>query len=158
QIAFLAGAFFLFCPSGLLAVDIPQLGADTPVRLAGHALMSGGIAVAWMLAVTTRRGRVWVPVVIVAPIVVTMEFSRVFGPQGAALAGEELRRRLGADVGWATTSVLVGFSCLSYVVRSESSRHALLQADADLARDIHRRLVPPIDVAIGRFEFRGASI
>jgi hypothetical protein len=61
QAAFLAGVFFMFAPAGLLA-DIPQMGANGPMRLAANAFFAGGIAVAYVIAARHRPR--WLLVVI----------------------------------------------------------------------------------------------
>lgn len=152
---FLAGVFFTFVPTGLLA-DIARLGANGPIRLAAAALYAGAIAVTYVLVVG-RRPR-FVPVLVALHIISAIEFDRLFGAAGPTLAGEALRARLLADVNGATCAIVLGFSLLSHVVRTESTRLGRLNAEIALARDIHRQLVPRLARTIGRFEFHGLSL
>jgi hypothetical protein len=152
---FLAGVFFMFAPSGLLN-DIPQMGASGPLRLAASVLFSGGIAVAYVIAV--RRRPRWLVAVIGLHLLLVSQFDRLLGPVGAPLAGDALRGRLAADVNAATTSILVSFVLLSHFVRTEGTRYARVHTEMALARDIHRVLVPRVARRIGVFEFLGFSL
>lgn len=152
---FLAGVFFTFLPTALLA-DIAHLGDNGPIRLAATGLYAGAIAVTYVLVVRYRPR--FLPVLVGLHILSGIEFDRIFGPAGPTLAGEALRARLLADVNGATFAIVLGFTLVSHVVRSESTRLGRLNAEIALARDIHRQLVPRIARTIGRFEFHGVSL
>jgi serine phosphatase RsbU (regulator of sigma subunit) len=152
---FLIGAFFMFVPAGLLT-DIAVLGANRPARLAASALLSGGLAISYILVI--RRRLRWLPVLIALHVIVLSQFDRIAGPVGLPLTGEALRVRLAADVNGSTTAILVSFVLLSHLIRREGTRYVRAHAEIALARDIHRLLVPRITQRIGRFDFRGVSL
>jgi phosphoserine phosphatase RsbU/P len=152
---FLAGVFFMFAPAGLLT-DIPQMGANGPIRLAASAVFAGGIALAYVVAV--RRHALWLLVIVGLHLLLASQFERLFGPLGEPLAGEALHRRLTADVNGASTSIIISFVLLSHLIRTEGTRYGRVHAEIALAREIHRVLVPRIARQIEGFEFRGLSL
>jgi phosphoserine phosphatase RsbU/P len=155
HVMFLAGVFAIFLPAGLLT-DIPLLGANPPDRLAFTALLSGGIAVAYVLVVRLRRG--WTLPLIGLHALIIIQFERIAGPLGAPLTGDALRSRLALDVNGSTFAIVIGFVLLSQLIRREGTRYVGAHAEIALAREIHRQLVPRIARTIGRFEFRGVSL
>ena len=154
HVLFLAAVFFLFVPAGLLT-DIPQLGANGTVRLLASSLVSGALAVAYVVVLREWPSRL--PFLIAAHVAVIVWFDRIFGAPGVALLGAALHTRLVIDVNIATTSITAGFLLFSHVIRIEGTRYGRVHAEIALARDIHRLLVPAVDQRIGRFEFRGIS-
>jgi hypothetical protein len=152
---FLVGVFFLFVTSGLLT-DVSRLGANSPARLMASSISAGGLAVAYVASVQTWRR--YVPVVIGVHFGWLLAFDRLFGPMGPPLAGSALRFRLSVDVSLATACIMVGFSCLSTMIRHEGIRSGRTRAEIALAHEIHARLVPRIERRIGGFEFRGVSV
>jgi sigma-B regulation protein RsbU (phosphoserine phosphatase) len=80
-------------------------------------------------------------------------------PLGPPLTEESaLRARLGLDVGLTVLSLVAGFSLLSTFIRREGSRHGRLQAEVELARQIHRVLVPALAQRSASIEVRGLSV
>ena len=152
---FLAGVFFTFLPAGLLT-DIARLGANGPVRLVANGVFAGGVAVVYILVV--RQWPRVLPVLVALHVLSGIEFDRIVGPLGPPLAGAALKARLVADVNLATCAIVLGFVLLSQVVRREGTRYVRLNAEIELAREIHRQLVPRIARTIGRFQFHGVSL
>jgi serine phosphatase RsbU (regulator of sigma subunit) len=155
HVLFLAGVFTIFLPAGLLT-DIPLLGANPPGRLAFAALLSGGIAVAYVVVVRLRRG--WTLPLIGFHVLVFTQFERIAGPLGPPLTGDALRSRLALDVNGSTFATVIGFVLLSQLIRREGTRYVSAHAEIALAREIHQQLVPRLARTIGRFEFRGVSL
>lgn len=155
RVAFLLSVFLIFLPAGLLSGDIPHLGADSVPHVVVSAILSGATAVGWILAM--GRWRIGVPIILAIQIAVPMLLGHIFGPPGPPLAGIALQSRLGADVEVTTLAIVLGFGCFSYLFRTEGARHARVDAEIDLARTIHRHLVPRIEQRIGPFEIRGVS-
>jgi hypothetical protein len=153
-VLFLAAVFVTFSPAGVLT-DIPVLGANQPGRLVFSALLSGALAVTYVVVVW--RWRFWIIPVVAIHILVTMYFDRLAGPVGPALTGDALGARLSLDVAVSTTGIIVGFMLFSHLIRREGTRYVWAHAEIALASDIHRLLVPRIERRIGRFEFRGVS-
>jgi serine phosphatase RsbU (regulator of sigma subunit) len=153
-VIFIAGIFFMFLPVGLLG-DISGLGSEPPRRLLVEMLVSGGLAVAYVLG--ARRPK-WLFAVIAIHILVVTEFERFLPARTAALAGEALQRRLRNDTNIVVVALTASFILLSHFVRREGSRYIRAHTEIALARDIHRLLVPPITRRIGLFEFQGISV
>src|SRR5262245_55964632 len=105
-IAFLIGVFFTFLPTGLLS-DIPRLGADSPARLAAISVLSGAVAVAYVLVV--HRWRKFLIVLVALHIVLAMKAERILGPLGPPLTGDALHTRLLFDINGATFGIIIGF-------------------------------------------------
>ena len=153
---FLAGVFVLFLPAGWLT-DIPLLGGNSPQRLAATALVSGFLAVAYVVVIRLRR-RFLTPALVAFHILIVSQFARLFGPVGPPLTGDALRARLAFDVNGSTAAIVVAFILFSQLIRSEGVRYVSAHAEIALASDIHKLLVPRIARRIERFEFRGASL
>jgi hypothetical protein len=143
----------MFLPIGLLG-DIGRLGAAPPERLAGEMILSGGLAVAYVLV--SRRPR-WFPVLIAFHILITWKFDWFVPPRPAGLTGEALVR-LQADANAIAASIIASFVLLSNFVQREGSRYVRAHTEIALARDIHRLLVPAMSRRIGPFEFQGFSL
>jgi serine phosphatase RsbU (regulator of sigma subunit) len=152
---FLAGVFTIFLPAGLLT-DIPLLGANSPKRLILSALLSGLLAISYVIVVP--RWRFWTLPLIAVHILAAMYFDRFAGPAGPPLAGDALRARLSMDVNVSISAIIIGFVLFSQLIRREGTRWVRAHAEIALASDIHRLLVPRIERRIGRFEFRGVSV
>jgi serine phosphatase RsbU (regulator of sigma subunit) len=151
---FLAGVFVTFLPAGLLT-DIPALGANSAARLVFTTLISGLIAVAYVVVVRMRRHLI-LPL-IALHILLFAQFERVAGPKGPPLNGEALRARLAADVNGSIAALTMGFVLLSQLIRREGTRYGQVHAEIALAAEIHTQLVPLITGRVGQFEFRGVS-
>jgi serine phosphatase RsbU (regulator of sigma subunit) len=151
---FLAGVFVLFLPAGLLT-DIPALGANPAGRLIFSTLLSGFIAVAYIVVVRMRRRMILL--LMALHVTLFTQFERVAGPKGQPLQGEALQARLAADVAGSTVALTIGFVLLSQLIRREGTRYGRVRAEVALAAEIHKRLVPLVSGRIGRFEFRGVS-
>ncbi len=151
---FLAGVFATFMPAGVLT-DIPLLGANPPPRLVFSALLSGVLAVSYVLVIP--RWLLTLPLIAIH-VLATVYFDRIAGPVGPPLAGEALRARMSLDVSISTTAIIIGFVLFSQLIRREGTRWVRADAEIALASDIHRLLVPRIERRIGRFEFRGVSV
>jgi len=152
---FLAGVFFMFFTSGLL-MDIASLGGNTLVRLLANAILSGMLAMAYVLAVR-YKSRLLAPL-IAGHILIAMQFDKVFGTAGPPLTADALKTRMQIDVNVTTIAIIVSFVLLSHLIRTQGARAGALRAEITLARDIHRRLVPRITSRLGEFEFRGVSL
>ena len=155
QLLFFAGTFFVFLPTGLLT-DVAKLGATPAGRLALSSLIAGGTAVAYV--VVARFGTGWMAVLAPIHFFGVAALDRWLGPLGPELVEDALRARLGLNVGLTVLSLVAGFTLLSTFIRVEGSRHGRLQAEIELARQIHRVLVPPLARRVGSIEVRGLSV
>jgi sigma-B regulation protein RsbU (phosphoserine phosphatase) len=73
----------------------------------------------------------------------------------AAIAA--LEKRLAVD-GWAIIiATVIGYICFLLVNIKEGRRYFRVQAEIELATEVHRILVPPIETRLGAWEFYGRS-
>ena len=154
QLLFFAGTFFVFLPTGLLT-DVTALGATPVGRLVISSVIAGGTAVVYV--VVARFGAHWMAVLAPFHFFGMAALNRWLEPLGPELAGPILQARLGLDVGFTVLSLVAGFSLLSAFVRVEGARHGRLKAEVELARQIHRVLVPALATRLAGVEVRGMS-
>jgi serine phosphatase RsbU (regulator of sigma subunit) len=156
QLLFFAGTFFVFLPTGLLT-DVSELGATPPGRLVLASVIAGGTAVAY--TAVARFGAIWMAVLAPFHVLGLAAMNGVVEPLGPPLTEQAaLRARLGLDVLFTVLSLIAGFSLLSTFIRREGSRHGRLRAEVELARQIHRVLVPPLAQRSASIELRGLSV
>ena len=155
QLLFFAGTFFVFLPTGLLT-DVSELGATPPGRLVLASAIAGGTAVAY--TVVARFGAIWMAVLAPFHVLGLAALGGVVQPLGTPLTGDALKARLGLDVLFTVLSLIAGFILLSTFIRREGSRHGRLQAEVELARQIHRVLVPALAQRSSTIEVRGLSV
>jgi serine phosphatase RsbU (regulator of sigma subunit) len=65
--------------------------------------------------------------------------------------------RLFIDGAGAIAMLLAGYSLFIHFINSSASRYLHVRTEIELARDIHRVLVPPVERRIGDVEFYGCS-
>jgi predicted membrane protein len=160
---FLLGVFFLFGITGV-ATDIFDVGRQTPQHLAVSIIFAGCTAIVYAVAGFSLRQRFWIAFF---PILATQLFvgnliSRYFHNlptptqmDAVAIAAQE--KRLAVD-GWATIiATIVGYVCFLLVNIKEGRRYFRVQAEIELATEVHRILVPPIETKLGAWEFYGRS-
>ena len=155
QLLFFTATFFIFMPGGLLT-DVPALGATPIPRLVISTVIAGATSVAYVLV--ARYGAQWMAVLAPFHIFGVNWLNGHMQPMGPMLAGAPLQARLGADVGLSVLFVVIGFSTFSAFVRHEGARYGRLHAEVDLARQIHRVLVPALSTRLAGVEVRGISV
>ena len=139
-----------FAAFGFL-IDVMADGRSAPLTLALNVLFSGAITVGLSWTRMTGRRRIFVVIGIFYAIY-TVLASRVFHGLSATPPG-----RLFIDGFGAAVILLAGYSLFIHFINSSASRYLHVRAEIELARDIHRVLVPPIDRRIGDVEFYGCS-
>jgi len=154
QLLFFAGTFFLFMPTGLLT-DVAAMGATPIGRLVASSLLAGGATIVYVIV--ARYSRRLIAVVIPIHMLVAWVLDHILGPIGAPLAGHALQSRLNADVGISVISLVISFVVLTAFIRWEAARYGRLQAEVELARQIHRVLVPALATRLNGVEVRGLS-
>ncbi|HUK88226.1 MAG TPA: PP2C family protein-serine/threonine phosphatase [Terriglobales bacterium] len=160
---FFAGVFFLFSSIGFID-DVLAMGRQPVLRLALAVGMSGGFAVLYALSGFRLRGRFWM---VAAPVFVTQflltnvlarRLPSATPPSqmnAAAIAATASRLQLDG-VGVVAVMVLAYVSFLYFAI-TEGRRHFRVQAEMELAAEIHKGLVPPVEAQIGGWEFYGRS-
>jgi hypothetical protein len=160
---FLLGVFFLFGITGI-ATDIFDVGRQTPQHLAVSIIFAGCTAMVYAIAGFTMRSRFWIVFfpILAAQLIVGNLIGRYLGTAPApaqmdAVAIAAQQRRLAVD-GWAIIiATIVGYVCFLVVNIKEGRRYFKVQAEIELATEVHRILVPPIETKLGAWEFYGRS-
>jgi len=126
--------------------------------LALTVLLTGVVAVAWVIALTRHPGFLIaaIPLFVISIARGGEDDPRLPDPDGDLLCAIE--RRLEIDAAGITLGVVGGYVCFVLFVAREGKRHLRVEAEMSLAREIHRIVAPPIERRIGRFEFYGASV
>jgi hypothetical protein len=154
-----AAVFSLFATLGFLT-DVTELGRSSPLRLAVITLLAGGGALAY--AVVAFRNMKWMPLVVALHVALSVFVPRLIPLEPALIAeGEAATRlidRLRVNVIGASLCIAAGYSFFVVFFIREGHRYYRLHTELALARDIHRELVPPLDVHIDGYEFHGLSV
>jgi hypothetical protein len=162
-VVFLLGVFLLFSTIGF-ASDIPEMGRQPQLRFVLSVLASGVFPVFYAFAGFALRKDWWkaiVPLFIVHFALMSFLANRLPdrplpSTMGAAEL-EGLNHRLFLDALAIVIAVVLGYVCFLYVSITEFRRYFRLNAEIELASEIHRVLVPAIDTQMGSFEFYGLS-
>jgi hypothetical protein len=150
----LAAVFCLFSILGFIS-DILGLGRLPLPMLVLVATLSGALAVLFA-ATIMRSARFAVPAI---AVYVTLLWL-IRGPNPSQFVASELPAlvsRLRLDASAVVVGVALGYTFLLVFIVGEGRRYLRAHVEVALAQEIHRRLVPSIDRAIGRFEFYGMS-
>ena len=163
-LVFLLGVFLLFSTIGF-ASDIPEMGRQPQLRFVLSVLVSGIFPVFYAFAGFALRKEWWkaiVPLFIVHFALMFFLANRLPDrPLPSAMGAPELEalnHRLYLDALAIIVAVVLGYVCFLYVSITEFRRYFRLNAEIELACEIHRVLVPAIDRRIGDFEFYGLSV
>jgi hypothetical protein len=160
---FLLGVFFLFGLTGI-ATDLFDVGRQTPQHLAASIIFAGCTAIVYAVAGFTLRGRFWIAFfpILAAQILVGNLIGKYLGTlptptQMDAVAIAAQQKRMAVD-GWAIIiATILGYVCFLIVNIKEGRRYFRVQAEIELATEVHRILVPPIETTLGGWEFYGRS-
>ena len=160
---FLLGVFFLFGLTGI-ATDLFDVGRQTPQHLAASIIFAGCTAIVYAVAGFTLRGRFWIAFfpILAAQILVGNLIGKYLGTlptptQMDAVAIAAQQKRMAVD-GWAIIiATILGYVCFLIVNIKEGRRYFRVQAEIELATEVHRILVPPIETKLGGWEFYGRS-
>lgn len=160
---FFLGVFSLFSIVGFIN-DIAEFGRQTPLRLALGVALSGGFAILYALAGFRLRQRWWMGVLpifvaqfitinLIANWLPNLPRPSQMGPAEIA----QLQHRLGVSGIATILAMVLGYVCFVVFSITEGRRYFRVHAEMELAAEIHRVLVPPIDAKLGGFEFCGRS-
>jgi hypothetical protein len=147
--------FFLFSTTGFL-IDIMAGGRQPTSMLASTVVFSGGIALLYAYGGLRRRS---------APIVIAIALHIVFANRVPRLfAGvpplppSEAPSRLTFDAAATLTAVVASYTCFLWFINTSAARYLRIRTEIELAREIHRVLVPRVSKTIGEYEFFGSSV
>ena len=133
-------------------IDVTAGGRSATPTLVLNVLFSGVLAVTYAWSAMTRRRALFL-VSGMVHVAYSVIASRVFRGLPAAPPGRLFVDGLGAMI-----SLLAGYSLFIRFINSSAARYLRARTEIDLARDIHRVLVSPIDRRIGDVEFYGWSL
>ena len=160
---FMAGVFFIFSLTGI-ATDIFDAGRQPPQKFAVNLIFAGCVAMAYAIAGFSLRQKFWMafPFILGVQLFVGSLIGKYLQNlptptqmDAAAIAAQQ--RRLAVD-GWAIIiATVVGYICFLLVNIKEGRRYFRVQAEIELATEVHRILVPPIETKLGAWEFYGRS-
>ena len=160
---FLGGVFFIFGLTGV-ATDVFDVGRQTPEHLTVSIIFAGCTAIVYAVAGFSLRQKFWMafPFILGAQLLVGNLIGKYLHNlptptqmDAVAIAAQE--KRLAVD-GWAIIiATIIGYVCFLLVNIKEGRRYFRAQAEIDLATEVHRILVPPIETKLGAWEFYGRS-
>jgi len=164
MLLFLLGVFFIFSTTGI-ANDIMSLGRQTTLHYVLGILLGGLGATGYAVAGFVLRKKFWkafFPILIVQTALNNLlprAMPNLPYPTNLDTAGiAQLQRRLDLD-GYALIAAMVlGYVCFLLVTITEGRRYFRVQAEVELATEVHHVLVPAIAARIGEFEFYGRSL
>jgi Stage II sporulation protein E (SpoIIE) len=161
---FLAGVFFLFGTTGV-ATDVFDVGRQTPQHFAVSIIFAGCTAMLYAVAGFSLRQKFWIAFfpILAAQLIVGNLIGKYLGTlptptqmDAAAIVAQQ--KRLAVD-GWAIIiATVIGYICFLLVNIKEGRRYFRVQAEIELATEVHRVLVPPIETKLGVWEFYGRSL
>jgi len=162
--AFLLGVFLIFSTVGI-ASDIAEMGRMPAVRFALSVFLSGLFPVFYATTGFALRKQFWkaiVPLFIVHWLLMNAIVRWFPGAARPAQmdAGQigRMESRLGLDALAIMIAVGLGYGCFLYVSLAEGRRYLRVKAEMELAAEIHRVIVPQIEMKLGEFEFYGRSV
>jgi hypothetical protein len=139
-----------FASLGFL-IDVIARGRSATVILVLNVVFAGAVPASLVWARMAGRRRTFLPVVAIY-LAFTLFATRVLHNLPEAPAG-----RLPLDALGAMVAVMGGYLLFIYFINTSASRYLRARTEIDLARQIHRVLVSPIDRRIGDVEFYGVS-
>lgn len=155
RIAMLSAVFSLFASMGFVQLLL------TPVRetfLSSLAMICiyGFFAIGYALLSTLRKFR-WLPVWAVVHASSFWVYYRFFRLQ--VIQDRNVLQKQNSVLGfWAIIAMVAAYVLFVGFIRSEGKRYFRIQAEIELAREIHRSLVPSFERRIRGFDIFGASI
>jgi sigma-B regulation protein RsbU (phosphoserine phosphatase) len=132
-------------------VDVMAGGRSAPLTLASNVLVIGVIPMGLVWARMNGRRLSFIAGALIY-VAYTLFASRAFRALPAAPPG-----RLFLDGAGAIFLMMCGYASFIHFINSSASRYLRVRTEIELAREIHRVLVPPIDRRIGDVDFYGWS-
>jgi preprotein translocase subunit Sss1 len=147
---FVLAIFFLFSGIGFI-IDLLTQGSYSEKLLIMNVLFSGIVAVFYVYSFT--KNLKFLPVTIIFQIVVG---TLIWREASQPLLAEFPQRAYMDAIGILITMVL-GYILLVVFINKEGIKNLRLQAEMNLAQELHSNLVPKIEFVNSRFEIFGIS-
>ena len=148
---FVSAIFFFFSGIGFI-VDLMSKGAYSEPLLFINVLYSGIVAVFYVYSLT--RNLKFLPFTIIFQIVVGINIWK----EANQPLLSEFPQRANLDAFGILVTLVLGYILLVIFINKEGLRNFRLQAEMDLAQELHSNLVPKIEIVNKRFEIFGVSI
>jgi hypothetical protein len=151
------GVFFTFAALGPVIV-LSMMSVKTPGLALAVSVFAGSIASGWA-ATSIYRAWWFIPLLIAFQAVFTMPYFETGAKVGLYSWGSELaeRWRLLILAGMSAISVVIGYVYTLMYVRGVTAKAATASAELDMARQIHERIVPPVEKDFGIAQVYGKS-
>lgn len=151
----IVGVFSLFASIGLISMlmsPLHQTIASTLVTVAGYGGFAVGYAALWIAR------KFWlIPVWFLLQAAVSRLIANMF--HAGIIAGrKELEQQMITLGICAIVAIVIAYIAFINFVRREGSRYFRIQTEIELAREIHRSLVPTFERKLDGYEIFGASI
>jgi stage II sporulation SpoE-like protein len=160
---FLLGVFFVFSAVGF-ANDVTEMGRTPTLRFVLSILISGIFPVFYAFGGFALRKHFWkafVPVFAVHYFLMYELSASLPSPRESAQMDAAYLARMHSRLSFDGLAIMVvvalGYACFVYVTIAEGRRYFRVHAEIELATEIHRVLVPPIETKTGGYEFYGRS-
>jgi serine phosphatase RsbU (regulator of sigma subunit) len=160
---FLLGVFLVFSAIGF-ASDVTAMGRTPTLRFVLSILISGIFPVFYAFGGFALRKHFWKAFLPIFAfhyfLMYKLSVSLPFAPQAEQMNAAEISQmhgRLSFDGLAIMAAVALGYACFLYVTIAEGRRYFRVHAEIELATEIHRVLVPPIDTKFSGYEFYGRS-
>jgi len=152
----LVAVFCLFASIGFISLLINPVKHTLRFTLL-TVLISGGCAVGYASLATARK-YAYLPILVVAEGVMFGTLGAEYHPMSLVNDKVGLQKQLGTLGVLAIVTISVGYALFVVFIRREGRRYFGIQTEMELAREIHRSLVPRFEQKVGRFEIFGASV
>jgi len=160
---FLTGVFFIFAITGV-ATDIFDAGRQPVDKFIVNIVFAGCVAMVYAVAGFTLRSRFWIAFfpILAAQLYIGSLIAKHFPnnptpTQMDSTAIAAFDKRLAIDGCALIIATVIGYVCFLLVNIKEGRRYFRVQAEIELATEVHRILVPPIETKLGAWEFYGRS-
>jgi hypothetical protein len=147
---FVSAIFFLFSGIGFI-IDLLSKGSYSELLLFSNVFYSGLVAVFYVYTFT--RNLKFLPFTILFQIVVGIYIWKGATP----LPLSEFPQRAIFDAYGILVTLVLGYILLVIFINKEGIKNFRLQAEMDLAQELHSNLVPKIEIVNNRFEVFGIS-
>jgi len=155
RIAMLSAVFSLFAGIGLVQLLVTPRRATLLSTLVTVSIY-GVFAIGYALLSTLRKFR-WLPLWAFAQAACFWAYNRFFHLE--AIQDRIVLQKQNSVLGfWAIVAIVAAYVLFIGFIRSEGKRYFRVQAEIELAREIHRSLVPSFERRIKGFDVFGASI
>jgi Stage II sporulation protein E (SpoIIE) len=164
MLLFLLGVFFIFSTTGI-ASDVMSLGRETTLHFVLGILFAGFISLIYAVGGFLLRRQFWkafFPILIVQLTLMSLLGRWLPNlPYPSSMDAAEIARlqhRLNVSGSAMIIAMVLGYLCFLLVTIAEGRRYFRVEAEIELATEVHHVLVPAIAARIGDFEFYGRSL